>query len=1368
MIIYPNIIINSGVKNTRDSKVTLKNNQVIMRNYTNNNNKNKKTNENNSNEENNNQIQTILKKYNNNNNNNNNKNNNINSNSGNSNKSIHESTPNDIPANIPSVKNLGKQYDSKAAGHLNNQKILTAGSISSSNLPNQNNNGSPLSLSSSSIQDIPETVNGLTSSIVAKFSKGENFNNSSIAHNNSNTLNQSTSSNSTPVQSPRNSTEVNENNDNEINNNNNDNNNIDNNNNNNEKELEKVTSNKKSSFISFSSDSTFTNIDSDTKQNENLEKSSEIIESTTQPNKESDDNNNVTANGFPTQTSFITDKSKRLSTPPSSITAFTTSRNFQSHRVAGDWKDRKFFTQGSTNNLNTSARKNLIGAREAINSSNSSVTTNNSNMTKSNNSICTDEVGSTLNNEEFGNANNDGGASSSACNSNRSSINLSPNINFINESSPISMTPRSTTPSNQALLSSSPFSLSASPTNSTTNLPTLPTDFNITENNRSSNKPLVDGVFSLNEEDDVKFLVKAFNSRKLNPHNIDRKSKISKQDAEWITKKFYDSDRTSKFILSESRNTIKPTTAAINKDSALVTNKNVKEGEENKISEKVKINENKVLENNNIKDSLKSSQVLVNNNNSNNSNNNILTGSQEFLQNEDPHSAPSYRFLEEVGKKKCISAEPSRRPGIKTPLFLNVPTLANPTQFHQIPPERLSSNLFSISVEENSHQDNPLLYNQQIINRVANDKDLSYLFFPVLKTSTNISSLNSISHSQPLISNNHNKNPTKKNKINKNPTNNNNIIGSNNSPPSNTIKISPTSPSISNASSPSDFTLSPSPSPCTSLSPSPSSPPLIDSPFINKESSIPQVPTNNTATTTTTTKDRKSLWNSMKSSSKPPLSPPATQESPPSSSPPINIPNNNSNNNNNNENNIDNSAITENNIVVTTISKSTRDLETIVAEEFKNREDILFCAQHLKMNRIKVRHATLDSMIDLLTNHRLSQPDLVESFLLTYKTFTTSVLVLTKLIERYECENQPNITTPIIASTNEEEEALEEKPIMNSNKTIKLGVLNIIKCWVDRHHYDFENNQALLDAIIAFLEGPVVDDGMEKVSSIILKTIDRKIAEAEIKRLGISTYNANVNSIYCKFPPSILPSLSKPDQVPTLQNFDDLEIARQLTLIEHEAYSFIKPSECINLAFSKADKETKAPNIIAIIKRSNLLPLWVATEIVQEERLAKRANLIKKFISIADQCKNLNNFNAVMEILSGLNLTPVFRLKKTWETIPRKYLATFRHLNSLMAPKFNFKVYRDVLHTKNLPCLPFLGVYLTDLTFLEEGSFDQSESGLINMVKRSQISNIVQEIQQYQQLSYCFTPVPVIRDFLLNIGGLQERALYKQSKIIEP
>lgn len=60
-----------------------------------------------------------------------------------------------------------------------------------------------------------------------------------------------------------------------------------------------------------------------------------------------------------------------------------------------------------------------------------------------------------------------------------------------------------------------------------------------------------------------------------------------------------------------------------------------------------------------------------------------------------------------------------------------------------------------------------------------------------------------------------------------------------------------------------------------------------------------------------------------------------------------------------------------------------------------------------------------------------------------------------------------------------------------------------------------------------------------------------------------------------------------------------------------------------------------------------------------------------------------------------------------------------------------------------------IGVYLTDLTFIEDGNPDLIKgTALINIDKRIKVAAVIQEIQQYQTAQYCLQAVPLIDNFL--------------------
>lgn len=82
--------------------------------------------------------------------------------------------------------------------------------------------------------------------------------------------------------------------------------------------------------------------------------------------------------------------------------------------------------------------------------------------------------------------------------------------------------------------------------------------------------------------------------------------------------------------------------------------------------------------------------------------------------------------------------------------------------------------------------------------------------------------------------------------------------------------------------------------------------------------------------------------------------------------------------------------------------------------------------------------------------------------------------------------------------------------------------------------------------------------------------------------------------------------------------FHPKEIARQLSMIEFSHFIKIKPAECVNQAWTKKDKDVRAPNIVNYIKHSNLVPLVVASVILSYADCMDRAKAITNFIHVAE------------------------------------------------------------------------------------------------------------------------------------------------------
>ena len=78
----------------------------------------------------------------------------------------------------------------------------------------------------------------------------------------------------------------------------------------------------------------------------------------------------------------------------------------------------------------------------------------------------------------------------------------------------------------------------------------------------------------------------------------------------------------------------------------------------------------------------------------------------------------------------------------------------------------------------------------------------------------------------------------------------------------------------------------------------------------------------------------------------------------------------------------------------------------------------------------------------------------------------------------------------------------------------------------------------------------------------------------------------------------------------------------------------------------------------------------------------RRVKTIEFWIEVARDCINFANFNSLMAIITGLNMTPVRRLKKTWTKIGTSQVK-FTALEHQMDPTSNFLSYRYVLFCRH-------------------------------------------------------------------------------------
>ncbi|NXB74651.1 RGRF1 factor, partial [Donacobius atricapilla] len=316
-------------------------------------------------------------------------------------------------------------------------------------------------------------------------------------------------------------------------------------------------------------------------------------------------------------------------------------------------------------------------------------------------------------------------------------------------------------------------------------------------------------------------------------------------------------------------------------------------------------------------------------------------------------------------------------------------------------------------------------------------------------------------------------------------------------------------------------------------------------------------------------------------------------------------------------------------------------------------------------------------------------------------------------------------------------------------------VLNVLRHWVSKHSQDFESNEELKFRVIGFLEEVIHDPE--------LLTQERKAAANIIRTLTQEDPGDNQITL------EEVVQMAEGVKAEPFENHSALEIAEQLTLLDHLVFKKIPYEEFFGQGWMKLEKNERTPYIMKNTKHFNDVSNLIASEIIRNEEINARVSAIEKWVAVADICRCLHNYNAVLEITSSLNRSAIFRLKKTWLKVSKQTKALIDKLQKLVSSEGRFKNLREALKNCDPPCVPYLGMYLTDLAFIEEGTPNYTEDGLVNFSKMRMISHIIREIRQFQQTSYKIEHQPKVTQYLLDQSCvMDEESLYEASLRIEP
>ncbi|XP_021352661.1 rap guanine nucleotide exchange factor 1-like isoform X1 [Mizuhopecten yessoensis] len=309
------------------------------------------------------------------------------------------------------------------------------------------------------------------------------------------------------------------------------------------------------------------------------------------------------------------------------------------------------------------------------------------------------------------------------------------------------------------------------------------------------------------------------------------------------------------------------------------------------------------------------------------------------------------------------------------------------------------------------------------------------------------------------------------------------------------------------------------------------------------------------------------------------------------------------------------------------------------------------------------------------------------------------------------------------------------------------------------------NGFSLLVRIIDELSHPELEDSiiqkmMELVfellcqGNLMLARILRKkiIEKCEAKKAHSEvTQTMNITS-----------SISLASSPSDLLHLKSHDIAEQMTLMDAELFQKIEIPEV--LLWAREQSEELSPNLTEFTEHFNKVSYWCRTQILIQEEAKEREKYLIKFIKIMRHLRKLSNFNSYLAILSAVDSAPIRRLE--WQ---RQNLEALKEFCQLIDSSASFRAYRQALSETEPPCIPYIGLILQDLTFINIGNQDFLPDKNVNFAKRWQQFNILDSMRRFKKCNYeCKRNEKIMSMFNNFEDYLSEESLWQISEKIKP
>ncbi|XP_017282805.1 ras guanyl-releasing protein 3 [Kryptolebias marmoratus] len=196
-------------------------------------------------------------------------------------------------------------------------------------------------------------------------------------------------------------------------------------------------------------------------------------------------------------------------------------------------------------------------------------------------------------------------------------------------------------------------------------------------------------------------------------------------------------------------------------------------------------------------------------------------------------------------------------------------------------------------------------------------------------------------------------------------------------------------------------------------------------------------------------------------------------------------------------------------------------------------------------------------------------------------------------------------------------------------------------------------------------------------------------------------------------------------------HLEPMELAEHLTFLEFKSIRRISFTDYQSYVTHGCLVDN--PTLERSIALFNGVSQWVQLMVLSKLTPQTRAEVITKYIHVAQKLLHLQNFNTLMAVVGGLSHSSISRLKETHAYLAPEVVKIWNEMTELVSSSNNYSNYRKAFNECRRFKIPILGVHLKDLIAVHVVFPDWvGNSNQVNLVKMHQLYMTFNELVSLQ------------------------------------